>query len=203
MLNWISNSYAIEAQVLGNSSLFEQIKEKIHNQKTCGIEYNPSKTAAIVGGTCGAADYINLKTKQTYAIARQYRGFYIKWLDDRVATLEAGCGTGCLVAYIFVAPATVVSCSNHDYRINFLDPHQPPDYSHNRPLLVDPKKGIYVCYDGEDNIQIFLLPRQATIRPPKEFFSEKAEIRNGKLIVTYKNGHGKIKWVSYVLANEN
>ena len=170
----------------------------MHDHENCGIEYNSSKTAAVVGGTCGSPDYINFKTKQTYTITReQYRSFYVKWLDDHIATLEAGCGTGCLEAYIFVAPATVVSCSSHDYRINFVNPHQPPDYSHNRPLLVDPKKGIYVCYDGADNIQIFPLPRQATVRPPNGLFSEKAEIRNGKLIVTYTNGHGKIKHVGY------
>lgn len=181
MLNWISNGHAAEI-----------------NQSNCGVTYNPAKTSAIVGGSCGSPTYINFKTKQTYSITKeQYRNFYIKWLDNRVATLEAGCGTGCLEAYIFIAPTTVISCSDHEYRINSLDSKQPPDYSHNRPLLVDPKKRIYVCYDGNNNIQIFPFPKQPTIRPPKGFFSEKAEIHNGKLIVIYKNARGKIKRVYY------
>lgn len=186
LLSWISNDYAASEA----------------NQSSCGVTYNPARTAAIAGSACGSPVYVNFKTKQTYPITKeQYRNFYVKWLDNYVATLEAGCGTGCLEAYIFVAPATVVSCSDHEYRINFLDPRQPPDYSHNRPLLVDPKKRIYVCYDNNNNIQVFPLLKQLTIRPPKGFFSEKAEIRNGKLVVIYKNAHGKINQVDYTLSS--
>jgi hypothetical protein len=183
-LNWINDSYAF----LMSSKSY---------QKKCGIIYNPSKTAAIVGGACGKAEYTNLRTKQTSFIAKEYRSFYIKWLDDRVATLEAGCGTGCLTAYVFIAPATVVSCASHDYRIEMQDPREPPDYSHNRPLLVDPKKEIYVCYDGDNNIQVFPFPKQRTIRPPDGYFSENAFIHNGELVVAYRNRRGVEKQVGY------
>ncbi|OAI47744.1 hypothetical protein AYO45_01450 [Gammaproteobacteria bacterium SCGC AG-212-F23] len=183
-LSWISDAHAFEG-----------------NQSNCGVTHNPARTAAIIGGACGSPVYVNFKTKKTYSIIKeQYRNFYIKWLDNRVATLEAGCGTGCVEAYIFVAPTTVVSCADHEYRIHFLDPKEPPDYSSNRPLLVDPKKRIYVCYDGDNNIQIFPLPNQPTIRPPEGFFSEKAEIHNEKLTVIYKNAHGKIKRINHTLS---
>jgi hypothetical protein len=64
-------------------------------------------------------------------------------------------------------------------------------------LLIDIKKGIYICYDNIDNIQIFPLPKHPTIRPPAGFYSEKAEIKHNKLIVTYENGHGKMKKINY------
>ena len=34
-------------------------------------------------------------------------------------------------------------------------------------------------------------------RPTQGFYSEKAEIKRDKLIVTYKNGHGKMKKINY------
>ncbi|HSW93661.1 MAG TPA: hypothetical protein VLJ15_04810 [Gammaproteobacteria bacterium] len=166
----------------------------------CGFKHNPSGTAAISGGNCGSPKYVSFKTKKTFLITEEkHRSFYIKWLDDNVATLEANCGTGCLEDYIFIAPATIISCSNHDYRINFSDPNQPPDYSHNRPLLVDPNKKIYVCYDDSNNIQVFPFPKQPTIRPPKGFFSENAKIHDGELTVIYKNSRGKIHKINYIL----
>lgn len=189
LLNWINDSYAYQNQ-LANSKSY---------QKKCGVVYNPSKTAAIVGGICGRAEYVSSRIKEPYVVAEQNRGFYVKWLDDRVATLEAGCGTGCLAAYIFIAPSTVVSCSSHDYRIDMQDPHEPPDYSHNRPLLVDPKKQIYVCYDGDGNIQVFPFPKEKTIHPPSEYFSERAVIQGEKLIVIYHNKHGATKQIGYQL----
>ena len=166
-------------------------------QEHCGVEYNTSKTAAIVGAACGKARYINFQTKKTYTIAKQYRGFSVKWLDDNTVTLEAGCGTGCIVAYIFIAPATVVYCPVHEYRIEFLDPHEPPDYYHNRPLLVDPKRRVYVCYDENNTIQVYPFPRHASIRPPKGYFTEKASMVNGKLVVQYANRHGQKQRIAY------
>lgn len=59
------------------------------------------------------------------------------------------------------------------------------------------KKGIYICYNEEDNIQVFPLSKPSTIRPPKSYYSEKAEIKHSKLFVIYENGHGKVKRVSY------
>jgi hypothetical protein len=61
------------------------------------------------------------------------------------------------------------------------------------------KRGIYICYNEENNIQFFPLPKYPTIRPPKGYYSEKVEIRRNKLVVTYENSHGKIKQISYKL----
>ena len=148
---------------------------------------------------CRSAIYINFKTKKTYTIAdnKLVNHIYPTWINDTVATVENSCGTGCARVSIFVAPATVVSCAEHQYRIESLDEREPPDYYHNRPLLIDPKKGIYVCYDGDDNIQVFPLPRHASILPPKSYFSERAYIQNNRLVVIYKNRHGKTKRVAY------
>lgn len=193
-LNWINNCFAGGSH---NASTFKTAQKEMHAQEHCGVEYNTSKTAAIVGAACGKARYINFQTKKTYTIAKQYRGFSVKWLDDNTVTLEAGCGTGCIVAYIFIAPATVVYCPVHEYRIDFLDPHEPPDYYHNRPLLVDPKRRVYVCYDENNTIQVYPFPRHASIRPPKGYFTEKASMVNGKLVVQYANRHGQKQRIAY------
>lgn len=37
----------------------------------------------------------------------------------------------------------------------------------------------------------------ASIHPPKGYFSEKAEIRNNQLVVTYKDKQAKIKNISH------
>jgi hypothetical protein len=118
-------------------------------------------------------------------------------LNNTVAHIQGSCGSGCAKSIIFVAPATVISCAYHDYRIENLDPKNPPDYSSNRPLLIDVKRKIYVCYDNEGNIQTFPLFSNKTIRPPAEYFSEKAHIHHHKLIIHYENQQGKTKQISY------
>ena len=160
-------------------------------------EYNPLKTAAIVHIN-SLPIYIDFKAKKTFTITGPWPGLVAAtWLNNSIAHIQGSCGTGCAKSVIFIAPSTVISCSEHEYRIESLDPHYPPDFQHNRPMLIDVKKGIYVCYDDADNIQVFPLPKYPTIRPPKGFYSEKAEIKHGKLIVTYEDGHGKTKRVSY------
>jgi hypothetical protein len=118
-------------------------------------------------------------------------------LSDSVVHITGSCGTGCAQSIIFVAPATLISCPTHEYRITSLNPREPPDYYNNRPLLIDTKKGIYVCYDEENHIQTLPLTNYPTIHPPKGYFGSEAEIKNGKLVITYENKDGKVKHVSY------
>ncbi len=196
--SWINRSFARPDQSIDIS--YNTLIKKIHTREI-GIyrsEYNPSKTAAIIFPELGPPVYINFKTKQTYRIVDEWPGIQaVGWLNDSTVHIVGSCGTGCGRSVIFIAPSTVVSCSTHEYRIEELNPHYPPDFRHNRPLLIDVKKGIYVCYDNVNNIQVFPLPKHPTIRPPKGYYSEKAEIKQGKLFVIYENGHGKIKRVSY------
>jgi hypothetical protein len=165
---------------------FKDISKKIQKNDICEIKYNLSKTAAIVNVDCGSAYYINFKTQQTYTIVNHWPNVFPTWISDTIAHIEGPCGTGCSKSIIFAAPATAVSCATHEYRIKNLVKNEPPDFYNNRPLLIDPKKRIYVCYDDENNIQVFPLPTHASIHPPKDYFSEKAEIRDGQLVVTYK-----------------
>ena len=197
LLNWIGSCCA--QPQLSNASLFYKFIKKINTHALCGIKYNPSKTAAIVNDDCRSAIYVDFKTKKTYTIAddKLANHIFTTWINDTIATVENSCGTGCINVVIFVAPAVVFSCPAHEYRIESLDEHQPPDYYHNRPLLIDPHRKIVACYDGDNNIQIFSLPKHATIHPPRGYFSEKAEIRDNKLTVIYKNKQGKIKHITY------
>lgn len=197
LLNWIDSCYA-QFQ-LNNKSLFDKLSKKINTHTLCGVKYNPSKTAAIVNDDCRSATYINFKSKKTYVIAggKLVNHIFATWINDTIATVENSCGTGCANIVIFVAPAVVFACPVHEYRIESLDQHEPPDYYHNRPLLIDAQRKIVVCYDDENNIQVFNLPKHATIHPPVSYYSEKAEIRNGKLTVTYKNKQGIIKNITY------
>ena len=177
---------------------YDNIIKAIHNHEIVIYknEYNPSKTAAII--KINRPIYINFKTKKSYILTNYWAGLvFTTWLNNSIARIEGSCGTGCTKSVIFIAPSTFLSCAEHEYRIENLDDHYPPDFHHNTPLLIDVKKGIYVCYDDNDNIQVFPLPKHPAIRPLKGFYSEKAEIRHGKLIVTYENGHGKSKRVSY------
>lgn len=200
MLNWISNCCATDK----NNNIapsFGYLIKKINTHAHCGIKYNPSKTAAIVNDDCRSAIYVNFKTRQTYRITdhQLYRHTFPIWVNDNIATVENSCGTGCANVIIFVSPATAFTCPGYDYRIRFLRENEPPDYYHNRPLLIDPKRNIYVCYDNEKNIQIYPLPTQPTIHPPTGYFSEKAIIRDDKIVVTYKNRFDKTKQLEYRL----
>jgi hypothetical protein len=196
-LNLINNCYA-HAQQNKTSDLFNELAKKIRNHTVCGIEYNPSKTAAIANIDCGSAIYINFKTKQTYTITDHRPGLvFPTWVNNTIVTVESSCGTGCAKDIIFVAPSTVISCADHEYRIKNLIKTEPPDFYNNRPLLIDPKKEIYVCYDDKNNIQVLPLVKHTSIRPPRGYFSEKAEIRHNHLVIAYKNKDGKIKEDDY------
>lgn len=196
--NLINQCYAGSDQTIDIS--YNTLIKKIHTHEI-GIyrsEYNPSKTAAIVFPELGPPVYINFKTKQTYRIVDEWPGIKaVGWLNDSTVHITGSCGTGCGRSVIFIAPSTVLSCAYHQYRIESLNPIEPPDFQHNRPLLIDVKKGIYICYDNEDNIQVFPLSKHSTIRPPQGYYSEKAEIKHGKLFVIYENGHGKVRRVAY------
>lgn len=176
---------------------FEKLKEKIKADKICEIKYNPSKTAAIVNINCGSAYYINFKTQQIYAIIANSPNVFPTWISDTIAHIESPCGTGCSKSVIFIAPAIIVSCPMHEYRIKNLSQDEPPDYYNNTPLLIDSKKKLYVCYDEDNNIQVLPLPGHASIRPPKGYFSERAEIKDDQLVIIYRNKKGKINRVSY------
>lgn len=195
MLN-LNESAAHPAPDMKNIS-FSELNKKIQQKLICEINYNPSKTAAIVSIDCGSAYYINFKTHQTYQIIEHWPNVFPKWVSETIAHLEGPCGTSCSKSLIFVAPATVIACATHEYRIKNLLQTEPPDFYNNRPLLIDPKKRIYVCYDDENNIQVFPLPTYSTIHPPEGYYSEKAEIQNDQLIVTYRNSNGIVKRISY------
>jgi hypothetical protein len=189
-INWIGNCYA--------DTRFDAFIHAIQNHKVCDIYYNPSKTAAIASIKCNTAIYINFKTHKTYTVMPHQSGLiFTTWLSDTVANVETSCGSGCTKSLIFVAPNISVACATHEYRIQSLDPHTPPDYYHNRPLLIDPDRGIYVCYDENNTIQVYPFPKHASTHPPKGYFSEKAKIQNNRLVITYKNKHGKIKRITY------
>ena len=192
-----SNKIFAHEQKNNKNISFEKLNQKIQKKDVCEIEYNPSKTAAIVNIDCGSAYYINFKTQKIYTIVDHAPNVFPTWISDNIAHIESPCGTGCSKSIIFVAPAITVSCATHEYRIKNINQNEPPDYYNNTPLLIDPKKGLYVCYDEDNNIQVFPLPTHASIHPPKGYFSEKAEIRNGQLAVTYKDKQEKIKSISY------
>ncbi len=197
LLNWPGSCYAQSQKNI--QSQFERLVRKINTHTLCEINYNPSKTAAIVNDDCRSAIYINFKTKKTYTIANKKPAYHIfaKWINDSIVTVEDSCGTGCANVVVFVAPSVVFACPVHEFRIKSLNMHEPPDYYHNRPLLIDVYRKIVVCYDDANNIQVFPLPKQPTIHPPNGYFSEKAEIRNNKLMINYQTRQGKVKKIMY------
>lgn len=158
MLSLSNESFAKSTD--GNHQIsFDKLLKKIQKNDICEIRYNPSKTAAIVNTDCGSAIYINFEKKQTYTIIDHWPNIFPFWINNRIAHIEGPCGTGCSQSVIFVAPTTVISCAIHEYRIENLNPNEPPDYYNNTPLLIDPKKGIYVCYNEKGKIRIFPLPK--------------------------------------------
>lgn len=176
---------------------FISIQKLIDRKDHRGITYSPSQKTAIINPDYGSAVYIDFVKKRTYSIIGNWPNIAQEWLSDSVVHITGSCGTGCAQSIIFIAPATIISCPTHEYRITSLNPREPPDYYSNRPLLIDTKKGIYVCYDDENNIQTLPLTTYPTIRPPKGYFGSEAEIKNGKLVITYENKAGKVKHVSY------
>ena len=180
-----------------NHTDFVSIQKLIDHKDHRGITYSPSQKTAIINPDYGSAVYIDFIKKRTYAIISNWPNIAQEWLSDSVVHITGSCGTGCAQSIIFIAPATIISCPTHEYRITSLNPREPPDYYNNRPLLIDTKKGIYVCYDEEDNIQVLPLPKYPTVHPPKGYFAEEAKIKNGQLAITYANKNEKIKHVTY------
>ena len=165
------------------------------------MQYNSSKSAALVNIDCGSAYYINFKTRLTHTVVNNWPSVFFSWRNDEVAEVVSSCGTGCTQAVIFVAPASVVSCNSHDFRIKDMQ-KEDPNLSSNRPLLIDPLRKIYICYDNNDNIQVYPLPNTPTIYPPDQYFAETVKIKNGQLVIGYENEKtGKLKLMKYPLRN--
>lgn len=172
---------------LSDNLSFDKIQLSIKNQEICEISYNPSKTSAIVNIDCGSAVYIDFKTKKTLALIEHWPNVFTpEWLSDTVAVISGPCGTGCSQGILFISPDKIVTCSeyqreNDEYVEGYIKSRT------NIPLLVDPKREIYVCYDPANNIQIFPFPKYPTIKPPNSYAAEQGEIIDGKLQIIYEN----------------
>lgn len=175
------------------------IHEKILKKDICQIDYNSSKTAAIVNIDCGSAYYVNFKTQTVHRIIKHWPNVFPTWVSDNIANINGPCGTGCSQSIIFVAPSTSIVCPIHEYRIESLSHDEPPDFYNNVPLLIDPHKKNYVCYGETDVIHIFHMPNKltATIYPPRGYYADDASLRNHYLVITYKDAKGKIKKIAY------
>lgn len=171
---------------LQKNSLFNELQRLITSHRICEIQYNASKTAALVNVDCGSAYYINFKNKITHKVVEHWPSVFFSWISDDVGEVVSSCGTGCTQAVIFIAPATVVSCASHDFRVKGLK-KQEPSITSNRPLLIDSKRAIYICYDGNNNIQVFPFPKSPTVYPPKGFYAEKATLEGNRVIIQYEN----------------
>ena len=190
LLNWTSNSYA--------DARFNKLARAIQHHHISELHYNSSKTAAIGSLKGDTAVYIHFKAQKTYTIMPHQPGLiFTTWLSDTVANVETSCGSGCTKSLIFIAPNITIACTTHEYRIENLDPNMPPDYYNNTPLLIDPKRGIYVCYDENNTIQVYPFPRHASIHPPKGYFANKASLVNDRLVVHYEDRHGHAQQISY------
>jgi len=178
---------------------FADIQEKIRTKSICQIDYNFSKTAAIVNSDCGSAIYINFKTKQTKTIVTGWPNAYPVWKTDTLVHIKGSCETGCSQSIIFLAPATSIVCPTHEFRFESLNLDEPPDFYNNNPLLIEPYKKIYVCYAEDNVIQVFRMPRklQANIYPPKGCYADEARIRNHHLVIIYRNSHENMKKIIY------
>lgn len=177
---------------------FETLREKIHTKSIHNIDYNFSKSAAIVIQN-GSAIYINFKTKQTKTIIKDWPNVFSKWKSDNIVQLKGSCGTGCSQSIIFLAPTTSIVCPIHEFRLESLNLNEPPDFYNNDPLLIDAHKKIYVCYAEDNVIQVFRMPRklQKIIHPPNGYYADKASIRHHHLLITYRNAHDAVALISY------
>lgn len=99
---------------------FKEIHKKILKNDICQIDYNPSKTAAIVNTDCGSAFYVNFKTQTIHQIIQHWSNIFPAWKSDNIVNIEGPCGTGCSQSIIFIAPATNIVCPVHEYRIEHL-----------------------------------------------------------------------------------
>jgi len=165
---------------------FNQLQRLIKSHQICEIQYNASKTAALVNVDCGSAHYLNFKNKKTHTIVEHWPSVFFTWISDGVAEVESSCGTGCTQAVIFIAPAIVISCASHDFRVKGLG-KQEPSITSNRPLLIDAKKAIYICYDGNNNIQVFPFPKIPTVYPPSGYYADQAKLTQKHLMIHYEN----------------
>lgn len=179
---------------------FNEIKNKIQSKSICEIDYNSSKTAAIVSPDCHSAIYINFKTKQAKTIVDDWPNIFSMWKTDNIVHLKGSCGTGCSQSIIFIAPATSIICPVHEYRLESLSEDEPPDFYNNNPLLIEPHKQIYICYAEDDVIQIFRMPKKlkAIIHPPKGYYADEAIIRDHYLVINYKDAKEHIKRIKYI-----
>lgn len=178
---------------------FNDVKEKIHKGDFCHINYNFSKTAAIVNPECESVIYINFKTKQIRKLVINSYNPLPRWLSDKIVYVRGSCGTGCSQTVLFVVPSTKIVCPTHEYRIESLNPNGPPDYYNNNPLLIEPHKKIYVCYAEDNVIQVFRMPKKllTSIRPPKGYYGDDAIIWHHHLVINYHDIHEKLKRVTY------
>lgn len=179
---------------------FDEIYKKVNKRKIYEIQYNHSKTAAIVKPDSGRpVMYVNFKTRQIKNILGDWINPGISWKSDDIALIRGSCGTGCAQSAIFMAPSTIISCPVHEFRFESLNQEYPPDFYNNNFLLVDTRKKIYICYAEENFIQIFKMPfkLQAVIYPPKGYYADEANIHHGKLKIIYLNLHERVKRILY------
>ena len=181
---------------------FSEIYKKVNKNEIYEIEYNHSKTAAIIKPDRGGSVlYVNFKTRQMKNILGDWINPGISWKSDDIALIRGSCGTGCAQSVMFIAPSTTISCPVHEFRFESLTSDMPPDFYNNNFLLIDVDKKIYICYAEENIIQIFGMPSklQAIIHPPKGYYADEADIRHDKLRITYLNMDEKVKRVIYLL----
>lgn len=178
---------------------YNDIQKKIHTKNICHLNYNFSKTAAIVNPECGSAVYINFKTKQTKAIVTDWPSALSIWKSDTIAYIKGSCGTGCSQSIIFIAPSNKIVCPVHEYRIESLNPAEPPDFYNNDPLVIEPNKKMYICYAEDNVIQVFQMPKKLlkTIYPPKGYFADRASLQGNHIVITYQNVHENVKKIIY------
>ena len=162
-LIWVNVSFASDQEVIKDFS-FGTINKKIKTAQVSDVDYNPSKTAAIVNLDGGSAVYIDFKHKRTFKIVDHWPAAAAEWLDDDVAEVDGPCGTACGQRRLFIAPDIIVSCDEHS-----VDLDDPDVYRSNHPVFVDTKRKVYGCYDSEGRIQIYSFPISPTIFPPEGY----------------------------------
>jgi hypothetical protein len=182
---------------------FDDVRDKIKKKSVYHIEYNSSKTAAIVNIDSGSATYVNFKTRRVTNILKNWPTVSEIWKTNNIAYLRGSCGTGCAQSIIFISPKTSIVCPVHEYRIENLSQDEPPDFYNNDPLVIDTNKKMYVCYDETDVIHVFRMPKHLlqTIRPPKGYYADEAVMHNDNLVITYRNAREKIREIIYPIGN--
>src|SRR3990167_2309884 len=117
---------------------FNEIYKKVNKNEIYEIEYNHSKTAAIIKPDRGGSVlYVNFKTRQMKNILGDWINPGISWKSDDIALIRGSCGTGCAQSVMFIAPSTTISCPVHEFRFESLTSDMPPDFYNNNFLLLD------------------------------------------------------------------